>query len=304
MRSLPSYLSVFLCLSLVSVVSRAARAQDSTTVTIVDTDLGNGIHMLAGQGGNLGVSVGPDGVLLIDDEFAPLTEKITAAIRKLSPEPVRFVINTHFHGDHTGGNENFGQAGAIIVAQDNVRLRMSTEQFNQVFNRRTPPSPEKALPVVTFNDAVTFHWNGEEIYVFHVLNAHTDGDAIIQFKKANVVHTGDVLFNGRYPIIDVDGGGSVKGMIAAADRILSMIDDHTQLINGHGPVADKKALQSYRDMLADISGKISAMLAKGKTLDEIKAAKPTAAYDAVWGQGFMKPDLFVEILVRDLSRKK
>jgi len=170
-----------------------------------------------------------------------------------------------------------------------------------VFNDTTPPSPEGALPVVTFADAVTFHYNGEDIWVFHVPNAHTNGDAVIQFKKANVVHTGDVLFNGFYPFIDISSGGSVKGTIAAADRILGAIDENTKLIPGHGPLADKEALKAYRDMLADISGKIEAMLKKGKTADQIKAAKPSSAYDAKWANGFMKPDMFVDIMVRDLS---
>ena len=303
MRLHSSYRSLFLVFSLL-VFNRPVEAQDTTKVTIVDTDLGNGIHMLKGAGGNLGVSVGKDGVFLIDSQFAELTHKIKAAIAKISPTPVRFVVNTHWHGDHTGGNENFGKSGAIIVAQDNVRVRMSTAQFNTVFNDTTPPSPEGSLPVVTFADAVTFHWNGQDVWVFHLPNAHTDGDAVIQFKQANVVHTGDILFSGIYPFIDISAGGSVKGTIAAADRILAAIDDNTKLIPGHGPLATKKDLKVYRDMLADISGKIEGMLAKGKTPDQIKAAKPSAAYDAKWGNGFMKPDLFVDILVKNLSGSK
>ena len=303
MRLHSSYRSLFLAFSLL-LLWGPAQAQDTTKVTIVDTDLGNGIHMLKGAGGNLGVSVGKDGVFLIDSQFAELTHKIKAAIAKISPTPVRFVVNTHWHGDHTGGNENFGKSGAIIVAQDNVRVRMSTAQFNTVFNDTTPPSPEGSLPVVTFADAVTFHWNGQDVWVFHLPNAHTDGDAVIQFKQANVVHTGDILFSGIYPFIDISAGGSVKGTIAAADRILAAIDDNTKLIPGHGPLASKKDLKAYRDMLADISGKIEAMLAKGNTPDQIKAAKPSAAYDAKWGNGFMKPDLFVDVLIKDLSRGK
>jgi len=259
--------------------------------------------MLKGAGGNLGVSVGKDGVFLIDSQFASLTYKIKVAIAKLSPAPVRFVVNTHWHGDHIGGNENFGKSGAIIVAQANVRVRMSTTQFDTMFNDTTLASPEGSLPVVTFAEAVTFHWNGQDMWVFHVPNAHTDGDAVIQFKQANVVHTGDVLFNGNYPFIDTSAGGSVKGTIAASDRILAAIDDNTKLIPGHGPLATKKDLKVYRDMLADISGKIETMLAKGNTPDQIKAAKPSAAYDAKWGNGFMKPDLFVDVLIQDLSRK-
>jgi glyoxylase-like metal-dependent hydrolase (beta-lactamase superfamily II) len=257
--------------------------------------------MLKGAGGNLGVLAGKDGVFLIDSQFAELSDKIKAAIAKISPAPVRFVVNTHWHGDHTGGNENFEKSGSIIVAQDNVRVRMSTAQFDTMFNDTTLASPEDAWPVVTFTDAVTFHWDGQDVWVFHVPNAHTDGDAVIQFKQANVVHTGDVLFNGNYPFIDISTGGSVKGTIAAADRILKAVDDNTKIIPGHGPLANKKDLQAYRDMLADISGKVEAMLAKGKTPDQIKAAKPSAAYDAKWGNGFLKPDMFVDIMIKDLS---
>ena len=301
MRLHSSYLCLFL--SFVAVLATPALAQDFDKVTIEDTDLGGGIHMLTGQGGNIGLSVGPDGVFLIDDQYAPLTEKIMAAIKKLTPEPVEFVINTHWHGDHTGGNENMGKAGAVIVAHDNVRVRMSSEQFNKAFDRKTPPSPAGALPVVTFAQGVKFHWNGEEMSVFHVQNAHTDGDAVIHFKNANVLHTGDVFFNGRYPFIDVDSGGSIKGMIAAADRILGMINDQTKVIPGHGPLGDKKALQAYRDMLIDVSGKVESMLASGKTAEEIKAAKPGQTYDATWGTGWMKPDTFLDVVIRDLSRK-
>lgn len=300
MRLHSSYLSIFLGIF----IAPAVLAQDFDKVTIEDTDLGGGIHMITGQGGNIGLSVGADGVFLIDDQYAPLTEKIMAAIKKLTAEPVEFVINTHWHGDHTGGNENLGKAGAIIVAHDNVRVRMSSEQFNKVFDRKTPPSPAGALPVVTFAQGVTFHWNGEEMSVFHVQNAHTDGDAVIHFKNANVVHTGDVFFNGRYPFIDVDSGGSVKGMIAAVDRILGMINDQTKVIPGHGPLGGKKALQAYRDMLTDVSGKVESMLASGKTPEEIKASKPGQAYDAAWGTGWMKPDTFLDVVIRDLSRKK
>jgi cyclase len=303
MRLHSSYLSLFLGLAILA-LARPVRAQDRTKVTIVDTDLGNGIHMLKGAGGNLGVLVGKDGVFLIDSQFAELSDKIKAAIAKISPAPVRFVVNTHWHGDHTGGNENFETSGSLIVAQDNVRVRMSTAQFDTMFNDTTLASPEDAWPVVTFTDAVTFHWDGQDVWVFHVPNAHTDGDAVIQFKQANVVHTGDVLFNGNYPLIDISTGGSVKGTIAAADRILAAIDDNTKLIPGHGPLANKKDLKVYRDMLADISEKIEGMLAKGKTPDQIKAAKPSAAYDAKWGNGFMKADMFVDIMVKDLSGKK
>jgi glyoxylase-like metal-dependent hydrolase (beta-lactamase superfamily II) len=205
-------------------------AQDFESVEIKTTRVASGIYMLEGRGGNLGVSIGSDGAFLIDDQFAPLTEKILAAIRKLSGAPIRFVLNTHWHGDHTGGNENLGKAGALIVAHENVRERMSVEQFIEAFGRRVDPSPPGALPVVTFTDAVTFHLNGDEIHAFHVPPAHTDGDSIVHFRIANVVHTGDTYFNGRYPFIDLSTGGTIDGVIAAADRLLELCDTETRII--------------------------------------------------------------------------
>jgi cyclase len=279
-----------------------AWAQGMENVTITTTDLGHGVAMLAGRGGNMGVGYGDQGVFLIDDEFAPLTEKILAAIHALSDKPVRFVINTHWHGDHTGGNENLEKTGAIIVSQENVRRRLGSDQVSGMSGKAIPPSSEAALPVVTFADSVTFHWNGEEIRVFHVEHAHTDGDAVIQFVHANVIHIGDILFNGGYPLIDLPAGGSVKGMIAAADRILALAGPDTKIIPGHGPLADRAALLAYRNMLAGVVSTIEPAVTAGKTLDEVKAMKPTAAYDDPWGKPFLEPDQFVEIVYKDLSR--
>jgi glyoxylase-like metal-dependent hydrolase (beta-lactamase superfamily II) len=261
------------------------------------------VHMLVGQGGNVGISVGKDGIFVIDDQFAPLTATILKAIRKLSEEPVRFVVNTHFHGDHTGGNENLGKAGAIIVAHENVRKRMSAEQFSRALKRTTPASPEGALPVVTFSEAITFHWNGDEIRVFHVEKAHTDGDSIIQFKKANVIHMGDVFFNGKYPVVDLDAGGSIDGLIAVSRQILAMVDDDVKIIPGHGPLATKADLQKYVDVLTEICGKVAALKAEGKSLDEVREAGLTKDYDATWGAGFMKPDVWMGIVYESVGAK-
>jgi glyoxylase-like metal-dependent hydrolase (beta-lactamase superfamily II) len=212
------------------------------------------------------------------------------------------VLNTHWHGDHTGGNENLGKAGALIVAHDNVRQRMSVEQFSQTFDRTTPPSPEGALPVVTFSETVTFHLNGDEIHVIYVGPAHTDGDSVIHFRRANVLHMGDVLFNGRYPYIDLDAHGSIRGMIAACDRVLALTDAGTRIIPGHGTLGTRKDLESYRAMLQGVVDAVSPLVAQGKSLDEVKTADPLAAFDETWGQGFMKPEVFLGIVYRDLSR--
>ncbi len=270
--------------------------QNFDEVQIETVPVADGVFMLVGSGGNIGLSVGEDGAFLIDDQYAPLTDKIRAAVTAQTDAPIRFVVNTHWHGDHTGGNEHMGQAGAIIVAHENVRKRMSTEQFLKAFNMRTPPSPPGALPVVTFTDAVTFHWNGDDIRVFHVAPAHTDGDAVIHFQKANVIHAGDTFFNGMYPFIDASSGGSLDGMIAAADRILDLADDETKIIPGHGPLANKADLITFRDMLATVRTRIRELIEAGKTRDEVVAAHPTADLDATWGKGFLQPDVWVGIV--------
>jgi cyclase len=269
-----------------------AQQQDFSGVEIKAEKIADGIYMLTGRGGNIGLSVGKSGTCLIDDQYAPLTDKVLAAIRAITPEPIRFVVNTHWHGDHTGGNENMGKTGALLVAHENVRLRMSTEQFSATFDRKTPPSPEGALPVVTFTDAVTFHWNGDEIRVYHVPPAHTDGDAVVHFVKANVVHAGDVFFNGGYPFVDVSSGGRIDGVIAAAERVLAGIDERTRIIPGHGPVGTKADLQAYHDVLKTLRDRIAKLKVEGKSRDEVIAAKPTADHDAKWGTGFMKGDVF------------
>ena len=282
---------------------RAAAQQDFSKVEVKAEKLGDGVFMLTGAGGNLGVSAGEDGVVLIDDQYAPLTEKILAAIRTISPKPVRFLINTHVHGDHTGGNENLGKAGVLIFAHESVRKRMSVEQFSAFFKSTTPPAPKAALPVVTFTDSVTFHLNGDDIEAFHVPPAHTDGDTVIVFKKADVIHTGDIFFNGLYPLIDLESGGSVEGVIAAADRILARCDAKTRLIPGHGPAATPAELKAYRDMVAGSYAAVRKLVADGKTKDEALAARPTAAWDETWGKAFIKPEAWVSILWSDADSK-
>jgi glyoxylase-like metal-dependent hydrolase (beta-lactamase superfamily II) len=281
----------------------AAAQRDFSKVEVQVTRIADGVAMLTGAGGNLGVSYGEDGAFVIDDQYAPLTEKIRAAVATLTPRPIRFVVNTHWHGDHTGGNENLGQAGVVIVAHENVRRRMSAEQFLEAFNEKVPPAPPKALPIVTFTDAVTFHLNGEELHSFHVAPAHTDGDSIIHFRKADVIHTGDLFFNGMYPFIDVSTGGSLSGMIAAADRLLGLAGEKTRIIPGHGPLADRAALQAYRDMLAAVRDAVAPLVKKGLTLEQVVAAKPTQALDAKWGGGFMKPDTFAKIAYTSLKQE-
>jgi glyoxylase-like metal-dependent hydrolase (beta-lactamase superfamily II) len=259
--------------------------------------------MLVGSGGNIGVSDGSDGVLVIDDQYAPLTDKIRAAVTAISKSPIRFIVNTHWHGDHTGGNENMGTAGAVIVAHENVRRRMSTEQISAFFNRTTPASPKAALPVMTFAQDVSFHVNGDDLHVFHVDPAHTDGDSIIHWTKANVFHMGDCYFAGGFPFIDLDSGGSVDGMIGAADKVLALANDASKIIPGHGPLSNKKDLTAYRDMLKTVRSRIQPLVTSGKSLDEVKAQHPTKDWDDNLGKGFINGDQFTEFVYRSLSKK-
>ncbi|HEY4646609.1 MAG TPA: MBL fold metallo-hydrolase [Steroidobacteraceae bacterium] len=280
----------------------AGAQQDFSKVVIESQKVAEGVYMLTGAGGNMGASIGEDGVILIDDQFAELTPRIQEALTKLSPKPVRFVINTHWHFDHTGGNENLGKAGSIIVAHDNVRRRMSVASFNRFFNRETPASPRVALPVLTFDNNVTFHFNGDEIFVFHIANAHTDGDSLILFRNANVLHAGDIFFNGIYPFIDAGSGGSIDGMIAAADQVLPMLKPDTKVVPGHGPLGTATDLKAFRDMLIALRDNVAKLIREGKTLEEAIAATPTKDLDPVWGDGFLKPEQVVQMVYLDLKR--
>ncbi len=287
-----SRFTVFGLLSLAFWFQTGLGQEDFDQIEIETIRVAQGVYMLVGAGGNIGVSAGEDGVFLIDDQYAPLTEKVKRAIAAISSKPIRFVLNTHWHWDHTGGNENLGQAGVLIVAHDNVRVRMSVEQFVKAFNRTVPPSPEAALPVVTFSDSVTFHLNGDEIHAFHVAPAHTDTDSVVHFRNSNVVHMGD-LFNRGYPFIDLSTGGSLDGMIEASDGVLKMINSNTRVIPGHGPLGDRQTLKEFHRMLVTVRDRVKGMMDSGETVEQIVQAKPTAEFDEQWGKRSRKGDDFV-----------
>ncbi|MGB3294382.1 MAG: MBL fold metallo-hydrolase [Phormidesmis sp.] len=278
-----------------------AQTPDFDAVEIQTVPVADNVYMLLGEGGNIGVSAGEDGVFLIDDQFAPLTEKIRAAIAAISDEPIRFLVNTHWHFDHTGGNENLGEAGVVIVAQDEVYTRLSTEQFIEAFQREVPPSPPAALPVITFNDTATFHLNGQTMHAFHVDAAHTDGDTVIHFVEADVIHAGDTYFNGFYPFIDTSSGGSLPGMISATEEILALAGENTQIIPGHGPLSDREELEAYRQMLVDMRVRTESAITQGLTLEAFLASDPSADYDEDWGGGFLAPEQFLTIIYQDLA---
>jgi cyclase len=287
-------------LALVSLIVSSG-AQDFEKIQIETVKVAEGIYMLVGGGGNIGVSTGENGVLLIDDQFGQLMEKIRAAITKISGGPIRIVLNTNWHYDHVSGNEILGKSGALIMAHENSRKLMMVEQSFPELNTHLPPYPEAALPVLTFKDFLTLYFNGDEIQVTHIPQAHSDADIVIYFRKANVIHTGDLCFSAGYPFIDVTHGGSTNGMIEAADTIFKMIDANTKLIPGHGPLTNREGLQKFRDMLATIRDRIAKLIQEGKTLEEVLASKPTSDFDKDRKAG-MPPDLLVKIIYGDLKK--
>lgn len=288
---------IFKLLAIVTSLSIAVtelQAQDDVKITALPVT--DNIFMLTGQGGNIGLFLGKDGTFIVDDQFAPLTEKIIAAIKSVGGDTPRFLLNTHFHGDHTGGNENLGKAGTLIFSHDNVRERLVNGSVIKEFGMKAPPANNVALPVVTFSDNMHFHINNESVQAIHVSNAHTDGDSIIHFKKANVVHTGDIFFNGFYPFIDGAHGGSLKGTIAAVDVILGITDASSKIIPGHGPLGDKAQLQAYRDMLANAYTRLLKLKNEGVSVEDAIALDPLKDLEAQWGGGIFTGEKWIEII--------
>lgn len=257
-----------------------ASAQDETEISI--QRLSKTISVLFGDGGNIAVSAGHDGVFIVDDQFAKRGEAIVAAIEEISDQPVRYIINTHWHFDHTDGNKYFADKGSIIIAHDNTRQRLLTGGHSRATDRYTPPAPVEALPVVTFSKTLSLHLNGEEAQVIYLEPGHTDGDGIVFFKGSNIVHTGDTFVNGKYPFVDLESGGTINGIIDAMDVILEIIDEETRVIPGHGPIANKGDVLEYRDMCIVLRDRVAQMKKDGMSLEEVIAARPTAEFDERW----------------------
>ena len=277
-------------------------AQEAPVPNIEAVKIRDGLHMLVGEGaGNLAVLSGSDGVVVIDDQFQERSEKLLAAIRTISDKPLRFVINTHWHLDHAGGNGNFARAGAVLVAQDNARKRLEKGQFMAVMQRMIEPAEPAALPVITFSESMHFYINGQDVHVLHIANAHTDGDSIIHFPGLNVFHTGDTYLTGMYPFIDAGSGGSIDGFIATIDAVLPLMDDESVIIPGHGGLSNKAEYTAFREMLVAIRASVRREMAKGLTREQLIAAKPTAAFDARYGKGFITPDVLAGMLFDQFS---
>lgn len=292
----------FFLLFIISAGWTSILAQENfDSVQIVPVKVAENLYFLKGSGGNVGVFIGKEGTLMIDDQFAPLSNKINGAIKTLSPHDIRFLINTHLHGDHSGGNENFKSMGVTIVAHDMVRARMSKEKVNPSDNSVTPSRPEEAWPVITFSDKLNFYLNQEEIELLHVNPAHTDGDVVIHFKKANVYHMGDMFVTYGYPYIDYGSGGSINGFISSLDAFLGRMDDNTKVIPGHGELCTRADVKKFRDRLAEIRDEVAAALKKGKKPGDVTSLPIASKYDAEWGQGFTKGKDFVLMVAENLK---
>jgi cyclase len=277
---------------------------DFSKVEIKTTDLGDNVYMLEGQGGNITVAVAKDGIIMVDGEFAPLHDKIKTAISTISNQTIKYLINTHFHGDHTGGNAPFAKDGVAIVSEVNVKNRLAAGTTNGLTGVKTPPAAPEALPSKTYTGSYHIRLRGRVADLKHIENAHTDGDTYVWFKTANVLSTGDTFTNGRYPNIDFANGGNIKGMIAAADAYLKLSNDKTRIVPGHGPLADKAALMAYRTMLVTARDRMAKLVKEGKSEDDVVAAKPFADLDAKWAPTELASKNFIRVVYHSLADKK
>src|SRR5690242_9523052 len=286
------------CVVCVLAMAAAAQQGDYSKVQIKVTKVAGTVYMLEGAGGNIGVSVGEDGIVIVDDQFAPLAPKIKAALKGITDKPIRFVLNTHFHGDHTGGNAQFS-GDAPIIAQENVRKRL--KEGTTAGGQTTPPAPKEALPVITFNDRATVHLNGEDIRAIHFPNGHTDGDSVIFFPKSNVVHMGDDFVTYGFPFVDVHNGGSVSGMIAGVEKVLTMVPADVKIIPGHGAISSPADVRKFVEMLKGTRALVAKASREGKTADQMKSEHLLSQYEDL-GKGFIKTDAWIDLLLADIEK--
>jgi glyoxylase-like metal-dependent hydrolase (beta-lactamase superfamily II) len=288
------HISVFSLVTLIFLVSTYSVMANEET--LVPTRVTSQIYMLSGKGGNVGVFMGADGTFLIDDNFAPMTESMIETIKSLGGEHPRFLINTHYHADHTGGNENIGKGGTLIFSHDNVRERLLTGAYIEAFDAQLEPTGAPGLPVVTFSDGISFHINGETVSAVHIGHAHTDGDSFILFENANIIHAGDLFFNGFYPFIDVHHGGSLRGMIRGVEKLISLSDESTRIIPGHGRLADRNQLRQYQQMLQTAYERLRALKADGYSAEDAAEEQPLADLEEEWGDGLFTGARWIEII--------
>jgi cyclase len=269
------------------------------------TKLNDNMYVIHGSGGNVLLSIGKDGVILVDDQYAPVTKKLKSVIANFTDKPIKFVINTHLHPDHTGGNEKLGEAGAIIISHDNVRKRLNSDQFFEFINMTIPALSEKGLPIITFSQNLTFYQNDDKIKIIHLDDGHTDGDSAVYFTKNNVIHIGDDFSDRSYPLMDLSSGGSIDGLILSLKKILSVLNEDTKVVAGHSGISNKTKVKDYLNMLIDVHDKIRNMINEGKSLDEIIKSKPTSKYDMIYyDHSFIKSKDIVTNIYNSIHTRK
>ena len=298
-KVLASVLFLSLCASTILAHSDNSHFENKQDVTVKTTKVSGNIYMLQGRGGNVGALVGQDGILIVDDDYKAVSEKLRDALKELGAEKPRFIFNTHWHGDHTEGNQFFGK-DSIIVAHKNVRQRLS--QINTVFGNKTQPYPEFALPMITYTESMSIHFAGEEVRAVHYPNGHTDGDTVVFFVKSNVVHLGDDFFVGRFPFVDLENGGNVQGLINNIGMLIKQIPADAKLIPGHGPISTIDDLKTYHQMLIETSDFVQKAMKKKKSLDEIKKVVFPEKYKD-YGTGFIKTDFWIETIYKSYAKK-